>query len=191
MSEPTMVDVRFPGPKAEADRVRGLVERAQQGDSAVILELRKVLDQHPDLWQAAGDVARVSESAWLQRLAGEQLFFKESVTRYVRALRRDLLGAGQPGGPTALERLLVDRIICTWLGLQYAEAVHARTIKEQTFDQGVYYQERIVRYQRMHLAAIRALAQLRRVSITAIRIQAADGQHMEAARVDANGHQNA
>jgi hypothetical protein len=84
-----------------------------------------------------------------------------------------------------VERLLVGRIVCTWLGVQYAEAQHARTMREQTFDQGAYYQERIVRYQKPHLAAVKALAQLRRVAITIARVQGPAGQRLEAAQVAA------
>lgn len=180
MPEATTVELRVAGTDAEAARIMGLIRRAEEGDAAVVLELRKILDQQPHLWRAAGDLARTTESAWLQRIAGENLFFRESVVRQTRAMRRELLGEA----PTVLERLLADRVVCSWLGLQYAEAHHARTMREQTFEQGEYYQRRLVRYQRMHLQAIRALATLRRVAVTAIRVQTPDGQRLEAATVE-------
>ena len=139
-----------------------------------------MLDQAPELWREAGDLARVTESLWLQQIAGDNLFFKEAVSRQAKALRRELLG----DAPTPLERLLVDRVVCTWMGLHYAESKHAGTMQEQTFQQGEYYQDRIVRYQRMHLAAVRALAQLRRVAITVARVVDSEGRQVDAARVE-------
>ena len=159
MAEPTEIAIRIDGTKAEVERISALIERAQQGDGAVVPELRKVLDQQPHLWRAAGDLARVTESAWVQRTAGDNLLFRESIARRVRELRRELQGEA----PSPLVRLLVDRVVCTWIGLQYCEAVHARRMLEQTFDQGEYYQRRLVRYQRMHLQAVRSLATLRRL----------------------------
>jgi hypothetical protein len=86
--------------------------------------------------------------------------------------------------PAPLERLLVERVVSTWLGLHFAESVHARTMQTRAYDQGAYYQERVVRYHKMHLAAIRALAQLRRVAVTVARVLEPDGRHVEAARVE-------
>ena len=180
MPEPFVVEVRIPGTGAEAERIMGLVRRAEQGETQVVPELRKVLDHYPRLWQEAGDLARVTESVWLQQMAGTNAFLRESVSRRAKALRRDLLG----DAPTPLERLLVDRVVCTWLGLHYAESKHAGTMQEQTFQQGEYYQERIVRYQRMHLAAVRALAQLRRVAVTVARVVDSEGRQVDAARVE-------
>jgi hypothetical protein len=159
VAEPVQVEIRVAGPKAEADRIKGLIDRACEGDASVVLELRKALDQQPGLWRAAGDLARTAEAAWVQRYAGTNLYVRESIGRRVRELRRDLLGEA----PSPLVRLLVDRVVCTWIGLAYSEAVHARTMLEQTFQQGEYYQERIVRYQRLHLAAVKALATIRRL----------------------------
>ena len=159
MAEPTELEVRIGGTKAEVERIGALLDRAQQGDAAVVLELRKVLDEQPHLWRDVGDLARVTESAWIQKTAGHNLFFRESLTRRVRALRRELQGEA----PSPLARLLVDRVVCTWIALAYAESVYARGIPEHSLEQGQYLQERVSRYQRLHLASIRALATLRRL----------------------------
>jgi hypothetical protein len=177
--ESVPVEVRIAGTDAEAEQIMGLVRRAEQGDATVVLELRKVLDQQPRLWRAAGDeggvvpqLAHTTESLWLHRIAGDNPFFRESIARQTRALRRELLGEA----PAPLEKLLVDRIVCTWLGVQYAEAHHARTMREQTFDQGAYDQERILRYQKLHPAAVKALAQLRRLPRPVVRVNVAERQ---------------
>jgi hypothetical protein len=155
------VQVRLPAAEDEARRVMKLIDRAPAGDTSAVAELRKVLDRFPELWRESGDIARVAEGAWMRRMAGQNEFFRESVSREAKALRRELLGAE----PTVLERLLVDRVVVNWLSLNYAETLYAQLGTELGFEQGTYYQERIDRCQKRHLSAIKALAQIRRLQV--------------------------
>ncbi len=158
--------------KREADRLMALVDRANQGDTSVLPALRKVFDEHPALWEEQGDLARVVEAAWLKRMCGKDELFKESVSRTLRALRKEVRGPT----PSPLERLLVDRIGVCWLALHYAEAIYAQSMGDTTLKQGEYYQDRIDRSQKRYLAAIRALAQLRRLQLPTVQVNVAEQQ---------------
>ena len=158
--------------KSEADQIMALVDCANRGDTSVLPALRKVFDDHPALWEENGDLARIVEAGWLKRMGGKDELFKESVARHLRAMRKELCGPA----PSPLERLLVDRIGVCWLALHYAEAIYAQTGGDMTFKQGEYYQDRIDRSQKRYLAAIKALAQIRRLQVPMVRVNVADQQ---------------
>jgi hypothetical protein len=156
--------------KSDTERIMALVDRANQGDTSVLPALRKLFDEHPSLWEENGDLARVVEAGWLKRMCGADEFFKETVSRQLRAMRKELRGPA----PSALERLLVDRIGICWLALHYAEAIYAQGGSDMTFKQGDYYQDRIDRSQKRYLAAIKALAQIRRLQLPMVQVNVAE-----------------
>jgi hypothetical protein len=161
--------------------VEALIAQAQAGDAAALGELRKLMDAHPPLWQSIGDLAFQAEASWLKAIAGEDEVAKEAISRKAKALRRELAGPA----PTVLERLLAERVVLCWMALYFADTLYAQRTGTLTLDQSTFYQERIVRFQKLYLAAIKALAQLRRVTVTALRVQAPGGRALEATRVEA------
>ena len=102
------------------------------------------------------------------------------MARKARALRRELAGPT----PAPLERLLAERVVLCWMALHHAELLYAQRPPTLTLDQSTHAQERLARFQKMYLAAIKALAQLRRVAVTVARVVEPDGRHAEAARVE-------
>ena len=70
------------------------------------------------------------------------------------------------------------------MALHHAELLYAQRPATLTLDQSARAQERLARFQKMYLAAIRALAQLRRVAVTVARVLDPGGRHAEAARVE-------
>ncbi len=148
--------------EAEAARLTALQRRAMDGDAGALAELRKVLDADPGWWQQTGDAAHQAATSWLQTYAGKDELAKEVVSRKMRELTRELRGPEA----SPLARLLVDRIVLNWLTLHYAESQYARRLRSEdgiSFEASAYYQERVDRSQKRYLAAIKALAQLRRL----------------------------
>ena len=76
------------------ERLQALVKRAEQGDESALPELRAALDTNPWIWERYGDLARQSQAAWLQLIAGPNLLLRESVERKAEQLRAELAGAG-------------------------------------------------------------------------------------------------
>jgi hypothetical protein len=165
--QPTKPTPALPGPPEggdpaawrEAQRIDALLQRAQDGDPTALPAVRKILDADPGLWRTTGDLAFQAEATWLKTISGKDEVAKECFARKAKALRRELAGASA----SPLERLLAERIVLCWIAVHHAEIVHAQTMPSQTFAQGEYYQERLDRAQRRYLAAIRALATLRRL----------------------------
>ena len=85
-----------------------------------------------------GDLAQTTEIALVQKLAGDQLLFREGLHRRADALRKELLGPH----PAPLEKILVDRIVCCWLNANYSDAIYAQDRTERDWVQDEYIQKR-------------------------------------------------
>src|SRR5262245_32203901 len=103
-------------PDADAlNEIRAVVARAKKGDTAVLPRLRELLDGHPISWERYGDLAAQAERLWVALAAGHDLYLRECLLRQAAAMRQQLAGAD--AGP--VERLLVERVVMTWLQLHY------------------------------------------------------------------------
>ena len=116
-----------------------------------------------------GFMVKQTRDALVNRMADDP-----SVRRRIRdeaeAIRNDLLG----DDPTPLERLLVDRICITWLEVQYCDFNYGvrRDLSVAQSENAGRYQDRV---QRRHLAACKALAQVRKLEVN-IQINLAEKQ---------------
>jgi hypothetical protein len=79
------------------------------------------------------------------------------------------------GSPSALERLLAERVVATWLQVQVIEGLHAVGMKGETPIQDDHRQKRLDQAHRRHLSAIRTLAQIRKLG-PAVQINIAEKQ---------------
>jgi hypothetical protein len=101
--------------------LRALVDRANRGDAAALVELRGMLDTYPQIWQTCGDLGRSAERAWVELLAGTEVLGSESIERYLQRMKTDLLGSQ----PTRLEQILVDDIAVCYLAARHADILAA------------------------------------------------------------------
>ena len=148
-----------PKPKDEVlEQLQRLVERAEQGDASVMGELRAALDVNAWVWEDYGDLARQSQAAWLQLIAGSNLLLQESTRRKAEQLRSELAGPG----PSPVERLLVERVIACWLQTNYADAAYAQ-LKGNAPGQHTVALRRQGAAQQRYLQAMRALVTIRKL----------------------------
>jgi hypothetical protein len=91
-----------------------VLAQARRGDRSVLGELRSILDANPWFWEEAGDLARATEQSWIDRVAGQDLVFGQSLRRRIEKMKSELAGEEA----TALERLLASRIALHWLASQ-------------------------------------------------------------------------
>lgn len=87
--------------------------------------------------------------------------------KHVSALDASLLGPR----PTALERLLVDRITACWWRVQESETAYSNASALTGTRELVLFHKRVERAQRMYLDAILALARVRKMALPDIQIQ--------------------
>jgi len=151
--------------KASDDKLTEVLQKASSGDQSVLPELRRLLDQGPELPQLFGDMGRRATTAWIDLATGDNLLRREALTRQVAVLEREIAGPS----PSVLERLLAERIVVCWLELNYLEL--ALTSKgERPLRQAEYYDRRKDRAHRRYLSAIRSLATIRRLVIPALQV---------------------
>ena len=62
-----------------------LAERAAQGNERCRAELERRLETQPEIWQAVGDVASVSEKMLIEQLAGGNQLAEVSIRRNLAA----------------------------------------------------------------------------------------------------------
>jgi hypothetical protein len=85
-----------------------------------------------------------------------------------------------------LERLLIDRIVVTWLHVQRAETDRAAVRNGATLSKAAFYHKEASRALADHVRAVTALARVRRLlrpSVAQVNIAAAGGQQVNLAAV--------
>jgi hypothetical protein len=159
--------VKWDRPAAE---VNALVRKAEKGDKAALAEVRGWL-ANPGIADAlCGNPASEALRVLLGKYTSNPVI-REATERKLDQLRSDLLGPS----PTPLERLLVERVVATWLYLHHVEV--AFTGRESyTLDQGSYYQKAITAAQRRHLAAVKGLSEVRKLALPALQVNIAKKQ---------------
>ena len=157
--------------KGDLAALQALAVRAQQGDGSALEPLRAALDQHPRLCECWGDMARQAEATLVEVYTGQDHLFRETLTRRLKALRKELAGPDCP----PLERLLVERIAVCWLQVYYLDAMFARST-DQTLAWYDFQQRRQDRAHRRFLSAARTLAAVRRLRLPPMQVNIAEKQ---------------
>lgn len=136
--------------------LREILLKAGRGDVSVLPQLKAAFDEHPELAAQLGDLVWHAEQSILSAGFGDSLVVKEAATRKMAVLRSELMATVS----TPLEKLLVDRIVLTWLAVHVDEMMLADRLKAGVSDAA---QLRIGRSQARHLAAVKALAVLQKL----------------------------
>ena len=157
---------------AALKELRALIVRVRDGDEGAVPRLREILREAPELARKFVDPAAQTERSMIQTYAGgDGLVVRETLPHTLEAFRAKLEGES----PSPLERLLVERIVATWLQLHYFETLYAQHMDEMTIPQGEFHQKRIDRAHRRHLSAVKTLAQIRKIG-PAVQINIAEKQ---------------
>ena len=156
----------------DVDRVHALISRSAKGDDKALTELTTLIDQAPEIWRSIGDVAQLAQQAQIQQACGKDLLARRAYQRTLDQMRTEL---GQPGDG-ALENLLIEAILTTWLQLGYANAMASQNAGSLSIQWADYYQRRIDKAHRRFLSAIRTLATVRKLAQPAIQVNVAERQ---------------
>ena len=154
-------------------RLRQLVKKAENGTKKAVPEIRRILEESPELAWRYMTLAKLSERLFIAKMSRDKdLAAKELMEHQLAAMREEIAGAN----PSPLERLLAERIVATWLQIQLFEGLYASGMyMSMTIAKSSYYQRRIDQTHRRHLSAIRTLAQIRKLG-PAVQINIADKQ---------------
>jgi hypothetical protein len=157
-------------PVGEAE-LRKFLKRTRSGDPSTLPVLRRMLENPAVVDGLGGDLARQAEQSFIQAAAGDDLGFKEALTRKLEMLRAELSGPS----PAPLERLLVERVVACWLQVQDADVRYAQA-KKLSLEWGKYYQQRMDRANKRYLSAIKALAAVRKLALPVLQVNIARKQ---------------
>jgi hypothetical protein len=139
-------------PRTEFD---ALVALAEEGDSDALRRLRLLLRTHPSIWEGVTDFPKQAEDSLINLIANDCPFLSESLRCRLARLRMDLTDIGD--GP--IERLLVERVVLSWLDLNFTQITVIESRERRTDNRT--WGQRVDRAQRRYLAAIKALARVR------------------------------
>jgi hypothetical protein len=159
-----------PRPPAKIDPLkplRAIVRRAQGGNAVALAQLRQVID-HPSSTAVFRDLVGRVRAALTRRLAGDDVLSRELVEREMARVRAELLGPA----PSAVERLLVERVAIGWLELHTAEVRLAMASGESTDD----WQRQVNHAHRRFQAAVRLLTAVRPLPRPAVQVNIAEQQ---------------
>jgi hypothetical protein len=148
-----------------------LAGRAQKGDRTALPALRELLQNPTAVDLLGGDLARQAQRSLINKLSGKNLLSQESLPCKLNLMRAELGGPS----PTPLERLLIERILTCWLHLYHLEIVYAQN-DSMVLDLATYYQRSLGAAQKRYLAAIKALATVRRLALPALQVNIARKQ---------------
>jgi len=147
-----------------------LVSRAQSGDVDALALIGADLDAHPATLALIVRFAGAEEGL-ISSIAGGDALRIEALRRRAASIRADLAGAEA----SPLELLLTERIAVTWLAVLEAE-LSALPVSGRSLKLAEYYERRLDRAQRRHLAAIKALAVVRRLGLPIVQLNVAREQ---------------
>jgi hypothetical protein len=157
---PTMSSGELEQSEKTVEKLHDLLRLAEKGQEDAVPEIRQILNEHPDLAWRFVDVAHIAEDTLIEEMTKEgDLATKELIRCQLEAMRDEVAGKNS----SALERLLSERVILTWLEVQLFEALYAQNMRNLTIAQAEHHQKRLDRAHRRHLSAIRELAQMRKL----------------------------
>ena len=162
-------------PDKTVEKLQDLLRLAERGEENAVPEIRRILNEHSDLTWDFLDLAKVAENVLIENMTREQdLATRELMRSQLETMKQEIAG----NEPSPLERLLSERVIVTWLEVQFFEALYVRNMRNLSVTQADFHQKRLDRAHKRHLSAIRALAQIRKLlkGTTITQINIADKQ---------------
>jgi hypothetical protein len=137
-----------------------LVCRANEGDESAVPGLRRALAEYPVLAERLVRLALRAEEAVIELVAGSSLAAREAVALHAGRLRDELGEAAA----SPLEKLLIQRLVVSWIACHAAEAERADRLQRPSPEAGRAAAERwLDRAHARFLAAAKALATVRKL----------------------------
>lgn len=139
-------------------------------------EQRAILGRYPATAAKAGELSRHIAARIIKRLAGDaDSFMAECFRHRCAEIRHDL---GYDDAP-AVERLLIDRIVVTWLHLHDIESV--RQAEGLSLTKAAYYDRAASLAQADHVRALTALAKVRKLALPSVQVNVTTGNQLNVA----------
>ena len=109
------------GENKELKTLDDAIHAAELGDPRALNIVRNHLNANSDLWRASGDLATQAIRQWIHKTTKGDLFSREMVIKKVASLRYDL----KRDDKDTFERLILDRVVLSWLQLNHLDRLDA------------------------------------------------------------------
>ena len=146
----------------DAERIAAanvILARAQQGDTSVLPELQRLLDEDASIWIRCGNLASIARIRWIQLISGKNLLWSESLDRACLMQIAELVGADAP----LMERFLAERVVICRLQVSHADVMLAQAGPGASRKVVEALEKRITVCQKRLSAAIKDLATVRKL----------------------------
>lgn len=156
--EPARHEVSDPVVNGELRRslFEQLVARANEGNPVAMAKLRDVLDHFPDVWMTYGDLTKQVVKKYIDLVSQDDRLIAESIRRQLAYLKSQHAG----NSPTPIEQAVIDQILVSWLAVRHAEM---QVAEPGSGPLASARQRRVESANKVHLAAIRELVQVRKM----------------------------
>ena len=153
--------------KPQVTQLEAIILLARRGRKEVLPQLRKLLDENPDLWKSYGDLGQHAEAAWIAMIAGPDLLLQESLVRHIRETKERL--CQEHSSP--LEQLLVQRVILSQLQSLWCDTIEAERLAGQDSRMAEFQLRRAEQAHRQYLSASKTLAMVRKLLPATVNVQ--------------------
>ena len=154
----------------DIDRVVAVIRETDRERPSA--EARKALDEFlrsdPAMWHHAGDMVEQAARHLIRAAGGKSHAAKASMTHGWEQLPLDL---ARPSDG-ALESLLIQQVVMSWLHLGYIEYQYTAisTSQDVSIKRAEYWERRLSAAQRRYLRATETLARVRRLQLPAVQV---------------------
>lgn len=145
-----------------------VLDSAAKGDKSVLPAVKKICDTLPEFAVLLGDLAVEAQTLMMELTTGGHLLLREAQERELASLKKKLRGPST----SALEDLLIDRIVLCWQHVHLAERKYALAGLDNSGGLD-HWQNHINRAQTRYLQAIKALAQVRKLKVPLMQVNIA------------------
>jgi hypothetical protein len=151
-----------------------MINRADGGNADALAHVKAAYKAVPSLVPMVGMLQHNAEQSILTGLLGDrQPYARMVIERQLDELKSELIGEH----PSALERILAERVALCWLDALVADAEAAHRLQGSLpLAQAEYWQKRTERAQKNFLRAAKMLAVVRRLGVSAVQINVAEQQ---------------
>jgi hypothetical protein len=124
-----------------------------------LAELRKWIDEFPELWRLIFDTARVIEDNFIKNMAQD-----EASVIAMQKNTEEIRQGFEYETSSMMEKMLIDNIIISWLAVQYANyQLTARMGQNEKTVILEFWERRLTTMQRRYLRACETLVKVRRL----------------------------
>jgi hypothetical protein len=161
------------GARARIQELEALSEKAEDGDKAAKRELRRAIKESaPEVIARSSNIARTYRWIVADTSSGQNPLKQEAIVEQSQRLALEIAGEH----PSPLEVLLAERIASLWVLVEMQEAVLSATYRRgQEKPVGPAYVIQMCKIQesanRRYLAAIKTLAQVRKLQANTLTVQ--------------------